>query len=184
LVFGYSHSAFFLKQFNAGQCRSNEVGFRTQLNLLLVTTTRTLSLVADMAVSIAIYSSLIIGLLLFILFIGCTLYLFRQYCLKRRAMLNRRKALADKKSSELAGLAHKTRADEDSKTLGQSVKLHTFDQILKQEEQSGYSVHPLKLPQPPNQSELVATSTTTAASTTSVLSRKSPTPLDIQPEQV
>ena len=44
---------------------------------------------------------------------------------------------------------YKTTTDDEITLTSKPLKTHTFDQILKQEERSAYSVKPLTLPQPP-----------------------------------
>lgn len=101
-----------------------------------------------MAVPIFLFSVSILGLLLLILLAGCSFYLFRNYC-------TRRWGKAAKTSTEWRrqGLdaANKTTTDDENTLTGRRIKTHTFDQILKQEERSAYSVHPLDLPSPQQQ---------------------------------
>jgi Flp pilus assembly protein TadB len=98
-----------------------------------------------MAVSIVVYSLAILAAISLIFIAACAFYLIQQYCLRSRR--DKRRTQSDQKQHP-GQSATRTQSDDDS-TSSRLGRLHTFDQILKQEERSGYSVHPLKLPQLP-----------------------------------
>ena len=101
-----------------------------------------------MALEIGPFAVILLALILLILVSGFLCYLFRSYCQSRRSTKRDSRKLSAGAGHDglLAGVVKTTTDDE---LTMKSMKTHTFDQILKQEERSAYSVHSVKLPLPP-----------------------------------
>lgn len=102
-----------------------------------------------MAIDIGIFAIIVLAIILLVIVIAFVCYLFRHACQKKVKPARR----ADSESPRRHGLSdgvgdrsYKTTTDDDT-----TIKLHTFDQILKVEEKSSYgkslNVLPLKFPQ-------------------------------------
>lgn len=100
-----------------------------------------------MAVPIYIFSAFIMAFFIFLIVVGVSYYMIRNFCTKKTK--EKRRTDTDPMQSGFPEMAHKTTTDDENTVTTVALKTHTFDQILKQEERSGaYSIHPLKLPQP------------------------------------
>ena len=100
-----------------------------------------------MAVEVGVFAAIILLIFLIIIIFGFTCYMFRNYCLKR-LKASRRPKTDQRRDGTADGLdrTYKTTTDDDA-----SMKLHTLDQIFKQEERSSYgrslNVTPLRFQQ-------------------------------------
>lgn len=104
-----------------------------------------------MAANAGIYAIVVLLLVVLIVILGFTCYMFRNFCpsIKRKSTKRQSAALQGPTSNLEGGpnslgsqteRVYKTTTDEDP-----SQKLTTFDQILKKEEKSAFSLHSLKL---------------------------------------
>lgn len=88
-----------------------------------------------MAADIGLFVATVLGIILFIFVVGITCYTFRNYC-QRRFRVARRTSSGSPRRDEISYATTKTTTDEPDKS---SMKLHTIDQILKQEEKGSVS---------------------------------------------
>lgn len=100
-----------------------------------------------MGIENEILSGIVLLIIVLIIIVGFTCYLFRNYCNKKK---RERRGFSDqRRDSLLNDVNYKTTTDEASTT--NASKVHTFEQILKREERSNYgpqlSVHALKFQQ-------------------------------------
>lgn len=103
-----------------------------------------------MAVPIVLYSGFILGAVVLVFVVGCFLYMLRRYCLSR---CNNKKGVeaSGNRSRDDSSSDEANRADDRGGALknGGKSKIQTFDQILRKEERSGYSLEQLRLPKIP-----------------------------------
>lgn len=104
-----------------------------------------------MAININLFGIVLLVCLFLIILTGFIFYMFRNYCEKktkgsRRTSTDPKHALGILDTYDAS--SYKTTTDDENTLTTRPMKTHTFDQILKQEERSAYSVHTLKLPRP------------------------------------
>lgn len=101
-----------------------------------------------MAIEVGLVGIVFLSVILMILACGFTCYLFKNYCQKKLKEA-KRTSTGPRHPGAFLETSHdttfKTTTDEEATMTSKPMKTHTFDQILKQEERSGYSLHPLKL---------------------------------------
>lgn len=97
-----------------------------------------------MTVQIYYFSLFVLGCMIVVILFGFAYYLIRNYCLRRAT--NRQRTLSEPKHTPFNSESLNRTTSEDENIAGtRPMKTHTFDQILKQEENSGYSLHPLRM---------------------------------------